>query len=57
MVYMFLDPLCTWAARVSPATCNRLVDTARGVLNQFIPDIYLYTDHKQFLTWSFFQAV
>ncbi|KAF3848933.1 hypothetical protein F7725_015430 [Dissostichus mawsoni] len=26
---------------------NRIVDTARGVLNKFIPDIYIYTDHMK----------
>ncbi|CAH1772483.1 unnamed protein product [Owenia fusiformis] len=34
-----------WAVRVSPATSNRLVDSARGVLNKCLPDIYIYTDH------------
>ena len=31
--------------RVSPAICNRVVDAVRGVLNQFVSDIYIYTDH------------
>lgn len=31
--------------RVSPQTGNRLVDAARGVLNQFLPDVYIFTDH------------
>ena len=31
--------------RVSPATANRVVDAARGKLNSFIPDVYIYTDH------------
>lgn len=26
---------------------NRLVESARGVLNQFLPDIYIYTDHMK----------
>ncbi|KAJ8306596.1 hypothetical protein KUTeg_017141 [Tegillarca granosa] len=34
-----------WAVRVSPATTNRIVDAARSILNQFLPDIYIYTDH------------
>ncbi|KAK3090706.1 hypothetical protein FSP39_013900 [Pinctada imbricata] len=34
-----------WAVRVSPATTNRMVDSARGILNKFLPDIYIYTDH------------
>lgn len=24
---------------------NRMVDAARGVLNQFLSDVYIYTDH------------
>lgn len=31
--------------RVSPQTGNRLVDAARGVLNDFLPDVYIFTDH------------
>ena len=34
-----------WSVRVSPATVNRIVDSARSILNQFLPDIYIYTDH------------
>jgi len=30
---------------VSPAVCNRVVDATRSVLNQFVSDIYIYTDH------------
>ncbi|KAI4816879.1 hypothetical protein KUCAC02_009179 [Chaenocephalus aceratus] len=36
-----------YSVRVSPQMANRLVDTARGVLNKFIPDIYIYTDHNE----------
>ncbi|XP_059139892.1 RNA 3'-terminal phosphate cyclase-like protein, partial [Physella acuta] len=36
-----------WAVRVSPAFVNRLVDSARGVLNKFLTDIYIYTDHMK----------
>lgn len=36
-----------WAVRVSPAFVNRLVDAARGVLNRFLTDIYIYTDHMK----------
>jgi len=32
------------STRVSPAIANRLVESARSVLNRFIPDIYIYTD-------------
>ena len=30
--------------RVSPAISNRLVESAKGVLLKFIPDIYIHTD-------------
>ncbi|CAK9780637.1 18S rRNA biogenesis protein [Cutaneotrichosporon oleaginosum] len=33
-----------YSTRVSPQFANRMVEAARGVLNRFIPDIYLYTD-------------
>ena len=35
----------SYGARVSPQTINRVVDAARGLLNQFLPDVYLYSDH------------
>ena len=28
-----------------PQMANRLVDGARGVLNNFLPDVYIFTDH------------
>ncbi|XP_067939919.1 RNA 3'-terminal phosphate cyclase-like protein isoform X2 [Watersipora subatra] len=34
-----------WTCRTSPAMANRMVDAARGVLNQFLTDIYIHTDH------------
>ena len=34
-----------FTAKVSPQTGNRLVDAARGVLNAFLPDVYIFTDH------------
>ncbi|XP_075452959.1 RNA 3'-terminal phosphate cyclase-like protein isoform X1 [Ascaphus truei] len=34
-----------YSVRVSPQISNRIVDSARSVLNRFIPDIYIYTDH------------
>ncbi|EIW68216.1 hypothetical protein TREMEDRAFT_32298 [Tremella mesenterica DSM 1558] len=33
-----------YSTRVSPQFANRMVESARSVLNRFIPDIYLYTD-------------
>ena len=34
-----------YATRVSPQTANRMVDAARALLNKFIPDVFIYTDH------------
>lgn len=34
-----------YSTRVSPQTANRIVDSARALLNHFIPDVYIYTDH------------
>lgn len=30
--------------RVNPAMANRMVDSARSVLNSYLPDVYIYTD-------------
>jgi RNA 3'-terminal phosphate cyclase-like protein len=35
-----------YSARVSPQMSNRMVDSARGVLNSFLPDVYIFTDHS-----------
>jgi len=34
-----------YSTRVSPQTANRLVDSAKALLNKFIPDVFIYTDH------------
>jgi len=34
-----------WAVRVSPSIVNRVVDSAKGKLLKFLPDVYIYTDH------------
>lgn len=34
----------SWSTRVSPQFANRMVEAARGVLNRYVPDVYLYTD-------------
>eukprot|EP00088_Acartia_fossae_P070963 TRINITY_DN9629_c0_g1_i2.p1 TRINITY_DN9629_c0_g1~~TRINITY_DN9629_c0_g1_i2.p1 ORF type:complete len:392 (+),score=43.47 TRINITY_DN9629_c0_g1_i2:2-1177(+) len=34
-----------WAVRVSPSVPNRVVETCKGLLLKFIPDVYIYTDH------------
>lgn len=36
-----------WGCRVAPNICNRMIDSARGILNKFIPDIYVYSDHAK----------
>ncbi|XP_054613818.1 RNA 3'-terminal phosphate cyclase-like protein isoform X2 [Dunckerocampus dactyliophorus] len=36
-----------YSVRVSPQMANRIVESARGVLNKFIPDIYIHTDHMK----------
>lgn len=34
-----------YAARVSPAFANRMVEHAKSVLLKFLPDVYINTDH------------
>jgi RNA 3'-terminal phosphate cyclase-like protein len=34
-----------YSTRVSPQISNRMVDSARNLLNKFIPDVYVYSDH------------
>jgi len=36
-----------FSTRVSPQMANRLVSAARSILNKFLPDIYIYTDHRK----------
>lgn len=35
------------AARVSPQMANRLIETSKGMLLRFIPDVYIYSDHNK----------
>lgn len=35
----------TFCARISPTIVTRVVESARGILNKFIPDVYIHTDH------------
>lgn len=35
------------AARVSPQMANRLIDTSKGMLLQFLPDVYICSDHNK----------
>eukprot|EP00794_Sanderia_malayensis_P008069 gene8069-8932_t len=34
-----------YTMKVSPGFASRMVDSCRGILNQFVSDIYIYTDH------------
>ena len=34
-----------YCSKISPSILTRLVDTTRHVLNQYIPDVYIHTDH------------
>lgn len=34
----------SYALRVSPAMSNRIVESAKGILLNFIPDVYITTD-------------
>ncbi|KAL0484776.1 RNA 3'-terminal phosphate cyclase [Acrasis kona] len=36
-----------YATRVAPAIANRMVEGSRAMLNNFIPDVWVYTDHYQ----------
>jgi RNA 3'-terminal phosphate cyclase-like protein len=36
--------------RVAPTICNRLVETAKGILLKFLPDVYIVTDHQKSAT-------
>jgi len=35
---------CAYSTRVSPQTPGRMVETARAVLNQFLPDVFIFAD-------------
>jgi RNA 3'-terminal phosphate cyclase-like protein len=34
-----------YSTRVSPQTSNRIVEKSRGLFNQLLPDVYIYSDH------------
>ena len=36
-----------FAMRVSPSLANRLIETAKGLLLKFLPDVYIYVDHQK----------
>ena len=35
----------SYCVRVSPAMANRMVDSARAVLNNYLPDVYIIVRH------------
>lgn len=35
------------AARVSPQMANRMIDTSKGMLLDYLPDVYIYSDHHK----------
>lgn len=36
-----------FCTRISPTVITRVVDSARGVLNHLLPDVYIHTDHHK----------
>ena len=36
-----------FAMRVSPSLASRLIETAKGLLLKFLPDVYIYVDHQK----------
>jgi len=36
---------CAYCTRVSPTIITRVIDSARGVLNELLPDVYIHSDH------------
>ncbi|BBN19949.1 RNA 3'-terminal phosphate cyclase-like protein [Marchantia polymorpha subsp. ruderalis] len=34
-----------YSTRVSPQMANRMIDSARGIFNRLLPDVYIFTDH------------
>lgn len=36
-----------YACRVAPYAANRMVEAAKQVLTNFVPDVYIYTDHRR----------
>ncbi|KAF0687225.1 Aste57867_20987 [Aphanomyces stellatus] len=42
---VFVGSGVAYCTRVSPQTANRIVDTSRGLFNNLLPDVYIYSDH------------
>ena len=36
---------CAYCTRISPTVLTRVIDSSRSVLNEFLPDVHIYTDH------------
>ncbi len=36
-----------FGSRISPTIINRVIDSARGVLNHLLPDVYIHADHHK----------
>lgn len=36
-----------YTMRVSPSVCNRMIETAKGVLLKLLPDVYIVSDHAK----------
>ncbi len=44
VVFLNPSPLFSHCVRVNPSMANRMVDSARSILNKYLPDVYIYTD-------------
>lgn len=36
-----------YACRVSPNIPNRIIEATKGILLKFLPDVYIYSDHRK----------
>ncbi len=36
-----------FSTRVPPGVASRMIDAARGVLNQFLADVFIFKDHSR----------
>jgi RNA 3'-terminal phosphate cyclase-like protein len=43
--FYFSFTFVSYATKVAPTLTNRIVDSARGILNKFMQDVYIYNDH------------
>jgi len=47
LVEVSLAERYTWSVNVSPLMCNKMVESARHILNRCLPDVYIFTDHRK----------